>query len=144
MVMFPLSEKKINFHCHPDLINNWVQVRRKWAIITQWALSLSLSLLSFVPTSEQEWRGSGGGSWGLLVLVADFCQDPGESNKKGIGHWLLANSEREGQRKKHLCYNFLSSKNAYPLMHVIKAIELKSLLVERHGIWKMGSLQPEL
>lgn len=28
-------------------------------------------------------------------------------------------------------------------MHVIKAIELKSP-VERHGIWKMGSWQPEL
>lgn len=29
-------------------------------------------------------------------------------------------------------------------MHVIKAIELKSPLVERRGIWKMESWQPEL
>lgn len=46
MVMFPLSEKKINFHCHTDLTNNGVQVRRKWEIITQRTLSIL-----FVPTS---------------------------------------------------------------------------------------------
>lgn len=49
MVMSPLSEKKINFHCHTDLTNNGVQVRRKWEIITQRTLSLL-----FVPTAEQK------------------------------------------------------------------------------------------
>lgn len=81
---------------------------------------------------------------GLLVLVADFCQDPGESNTKELVIDCLLIQKEKGKEKNPLCYNFLSSKNAYLFMHVIKAIELKSFLVERHRIWKMGSLQTEL
>lgn len=139
MVMSLLSEKKINFHCHTDLTNNRVQVRRKWEIITQRTLSLL-----FVPTAEQKWRGSRGGIWGwCLEVCMTFNKILEKELKNAMGHWLLANSRKKGGRKKNTATNlFLKNKKAYSFMHVIKATELKSP-AKRHRIWKMGLWQPK-
>lgn len=107
MVMSPLSEKKINFHCHTDLTNNRVQVRRKWEIITQRTLSLL-----FVSTAEQKWRGSRGGSWGEYLevcLTFNKILEKALKRQLTIDYFLMAGRGGE-EGKKNYCNKFLSSK----------------------------------
>lgn len=139
MVMSPLSEKKINFHCHTDLINNGVQVGRKWEIITQRTLSLL-----FVPTSEQERRGSRGGSWGgYLAVFLTFTEILEKALKRQLVIDCLLIAERGMARgKKSLLQFSIFKKMPVHSCMLLKPLSWNLPLLKDvgYGRWDLGNL----
>lgn len=94
-VMFPLSEKKINFHCHPDLANNAAQVRRKWEIITQRTRSLLFVRTLCHAGSEDE----GEEVRGNLEVCLTFSEILKNALKRQMAIDCSLIAEREGEEE---------------------------------------------